>query len=526
MAGKPQHWKERNGRYSARIVVPPNLRPYLENRAELEIQLGGDRRVALRDHAAAVASIQRQIGIARRKHEIATGKVKKEAAYPLTVQQIAFLDYQNQINFDAFLRQSDPRYAKFGVNLEQARQLRDGLSGMLSDDELEELVGARIALARLAGNTNAVRGTDDWRALAQALCVAGYEAMTREDERNEGNFTGEPEHPLLANASQEVEDEPEPVSLRKLFSDYSVSRIKIGKGTEAVKRWSPVFDDLIAFIGHENALKLTDQNLRDWRDQRLNTLSAATIGKVYLPAVRTVLNWAVENKRLASNVADAVRQEVPKKQLSREQSYTLPEAIAILKAARDHQANVMDTGEVREQPGTTAAKRWAPFLCAFSGARIAEITQLHKEDFRIDDDTWVMRLRPDRGGIKAGNYRDVPLHPQILELGFTKFVEAASNGPLFFVAEKDKDLKIAARTVAGRVSEWLRELKIVPEGLSPNHAWRNRFKTVAIDEGVGERVANAIQGHASKTAGDDYGDVTLKARKAAIAQLPSYALPA
>ncbi len=61
MAGRPQHWKERNGRYSARIVIPPQLRPYLDNRAELEIQLVGDRRTALRNHAAAVASIQRQI---------------------------------------------------------------------------------------------------------------------------------------------------------------------------------------------------------------------------------------------------------------------------------------------------------------------------------------------------------------------------------------------------------------------------------------------------------------------------------
>lgn len=66
MAGKPQHWKERNGRYSARVVIPPSLRQYLDNRAELEIQLGGDKRIALRNHAAAVASINRS-GLGREK---------------------------------------------------------------------------------------------------------------------------------------------------------------------------------------------------------------------------------------------------------------------------------------------------------------------------------------------------------------------------------------------------------------------------------------------------------------------------
>ena len=104
MAGKLRHWKERNGRYSARIVVPANLRPYLDGKAELEIQLGGDKRAALRNHAAAVASLQRQIGIARQKHEAATGQPSTPLPYPLTAQQIALRDYQSQINFDEEIR--------------------------------------------------------------------------------------------------------------------------------------------------------------------------------------------------------------------------------------------------------------------------------------------------------------------------------------------------------------------------------------------------------------------------------------
>ena len=42
-------------------VVPEHLRPYLDGKRELEIQLGGDKRVALRNHAAAVSSIQQEI---------------------------------------------------------------------------------------------------------------------------------------------------------------------------------------------------------------------------------------------------------------------------------------------------------------------------------------------------------------------------------------------------------------------------------------------------------------------------------
>lgn len=130
MAGKLRHWKDRNGRYSARIVIPPHLRAYLDNKAELEIQLGGDRRTALQNHAAAVASIQRQIGLARQKHEAATGEQQKQPSYPLAVQQIALRDYLSQITFDAEIRQHDRSYALIDPDPAfDAHPFRDGFAG-------------------------------------------------------------------------------------------------------------------------------------------------------------------------------------------------------------------------------------------------------------------------------------------------------------------------------------------------------------------------------------------------------------
>jgi integrase len=76
--------------------------------------------------------------------------------------------------------------------------------------------------------------------------------------------------------------------------------------------------------------------------------------------------------------------------------------------------------------------------------------------------------------------------------------------------------------VAGRISEWLQALGVIPEGVSPSHGWRHRFKSVGTEEGVSDRIIDAIQGHASKTADDDYGDVTVIARKKAIGRLPAY----
>jgi site-specific recombinase XerD len=62
---------------------------------------------------------------------------------------------------------------------------------------------------------------------------------------------------------------------------------------------------------------------------------------------------------------------------------------------------------------------------------------------------------------------------------------------------------------------------VVPEGVSPNHGWRHAFKTTGLEVGIDARVLDAIQGHAARTAGENYGDVTLVAKKRAIDKLPT-----
>jgi len=524
MAGKVRHFKERNGRYSARLVVPQALRPYLDGKAELEIQLGGEKREALRNHAAAVASIQKQIGIARQKHEAATGQRNNRTPYPLTAQQIALRDYQSQIDFDAELRAQDSRYARFDPDPDEARRFRDGFAGKLSDDELAALVGARIERARLAGNTSATKGTDEWRALAQALCVAAYEAMQREDERNEGDFNGKPTHPLLENATP-APDPAQAISVTELLEEYLKGLERDGKGREARKRWTPVFKDLVKFVGHDDAARMTDDDIMTWRNKKLETLSTKTVSDVYMASVRAVLKWAVSEKKLPHNPAGDVRVKKKKPIKLREKGFRDDEALAVLKFCRTYQPKEAANPSNREAPKSTAAKRWASILCAFTGARIVEMMQLRKEDVRKEGETIVIRITPDAGSVKTGQYRDVPLHKQIIDEGFLKFVEASKAGPLFHNNKPDEALT-GARTMAGRISNWLRDSEIIPDGVQPNHAWRHRFKTVGREVGVSDRILDSIQGHAARTAGDDYGDVTIIAKKKAIDQFPRYALVA
>ena len=293
------------------------------------------------------------------------------------------------------------------------------------------------------------------------------------------------------------------------------------------KRGKPVIESLRVHLGHDDASKITKKDLLAWRDKLLETLGAKTVSSIYLSAVRSLLEWAVDDDRLSENPAATVKQPRPKRRRSRDPGYSDKEATGILKTSRSYEPPISVYGHVHERQPTINAKRWAPILCAFSGARIGEITQLRKQDVFQEGDRWIMRITPEAGTVKAGGYRDIPLHRQVIAEGFIKFVEQAKDGPLFSTAKNNDPPAKAVEAAAGqlkRLAAWLHELQLVPEGIQPNHAWRHRFKTQARNVGADSRVVDAIQGHAGRTAGDDYGDVSLIAKARVIDALPDYNL--
>ncbi len=521
LAGKERYLLNRNGRFFARLVVPADLRKHLDGKTELRTALGPDRRTALRLLPGAIADLQHRIGIAERK--ALPLAQRPDARYPLRSTEIAARNYQARLEFDEQLRSTNWRYASIGyVDEQQAKRFKEGTTGKLRDEELLDLVGDRIDRYRRFGNTSAKYGTQEWRELATKLCFSEYEALARAAERDDGDWTGQPEAPFLAVLPIETA-EPTPVKLRQLFADYIASRNQVGRGKEAERRWRPVIESLVRFVGHDDARKLTKVDIRNWRDSLLGELSPKTVSTVYLASIRTIFHWAVTNDQLESNVVKDVRQEVPKKVLNREKGYTTEEATKILVAAASSMPKTAASPRHQEAPLNTAAKRWAPFLCAFSGARIVEITQLRAQDFRFENGAFVMRITPDAGTVKSGLYRDVPVHQQLIDMGFQQFVEA-SEGPLFHIKGSNSDPLRAARTVAASVSRWMHANDLSVSSIAPNHGWRHRFKTVGREAGIADRVLDALTGHASTTAGDSYGDVTVATKVAAIRKLPRYEL--
>ena len=519
MAGKVRHLLNRSGRYFARLVVPADLRRFI-GKTELRAALGPDYRTALKLLPGAVAELQRELSAAERKAADAGARPVQLGRYPMTAGQLAASHYAQRMVFDDLLR-NDVRYSAIAVDDQLVASLRRAVAGSATDDELAALVGYEVERFRSAGNVTAEAGTDEWRLIARALCVGELESLARAVERDEGDFTGRPEHPLIVNASP-PEDAPAPVSIKRLWADYVTARTQIDSMRDGGRRQRPVIDSLRKHLKHDDARRVTRADLLAWRDELMKDLSAKTVNDIYLSTVRSLFAWAHENERLPENVAATVKQPKPRRVKTREVGYTDAEAAVVLSAARHYQPHADERGRVRETPQSVAAKQWAPLICAFTGARISEITQLRKEDVRKDGDRWTLRITPDAGTVKAGGFRDVPLHNQIVSEGFLAFVAARSDGPLFHNATDPARYAAKAQRMSNQIADWLREAKLTPEGLQPNHAWRHRFKTQARDLGADPRIVDAIQGHAGRTAGDNYGDVSITAKLRVIDALPAY----
>ncbi|MDA9416433.1 hypothetical protein XH81_16475 [Bradyrhizobium sp. CCBAU 25360] len=280
----------------------------------------------------------------------------------------------------------------------------------------------------------------------------------------------------------------------------------------------------VAYLGHDDCSRVTKDDVIGFKDHRLATINprtgtpiaAKTVKDSDLSGLKAVFGWAVSNGKMHSNPAEGVTLKASKPRKLRSKAFTEAEAKAILISS----LHVKRGGEM---PETFAAKRWVPWLMAYSGARVGEMAQLRKVDLKRHGDIWYLAVTPEAGTVKTNEARDVVLHPHLVEMGFVKFVKSAPNGHLFLRPAKDGDVLGPLQGIKNRLAEFAREA--VPDrGVAPNHGWRHRFKPIGTRAGIERRVLDVISGHAleGRTVADSYHGVELEDQAAALAKYPRY----
>ena len=82
---------------------------------------------------------------------------------------------------------------------------------------------------------------------------------------------------------------------------------------------------------------------------------------------------------------------------------------------------------------------YVTMIAAYSGMRIKEITQLHKEDIVLKDGIYCFNINTNDGKTTKtkNSIRFVPIHSKLIDLGLLEYVNSKKSGNIFKVSNKD-----------------------------------------------------------------------------------------
>lgn len=358
---------------------------------------------------------------------------------------------------------------------------------------------------------------DSRKRLTQELHHLHVALYSHELRRAKGDYSPDPTEAELPPPEAQTFADAKPPSfsaprLMQLFDKWAAHPEQRGNAPNTIKRFRGVFKVLARELGNPLASSVTSDQVAAYLESRMTAkehpISPRTARDVHKAALSSVFNWAKGKRIVNHNPAKDCRVKVVRPQRERDPGFEDEEAAKILAAATV-------VAPSNRQQFLAASKRWVPFLLAYTGARVQEITQLRKGDVHQHrTGFWFLRLTPEAGTIKSRDARDVPLHPRLEALGFIGFVRSSNDGPLFYdpaQRRKPNAASTQAESRAGDLSQWVRKtVGIDDPNIGPNHAWRHRFKTVCRNAGVAEQYADAITGHAPASQGRAYGNIPVE----------------
>lgn len=387
-----------------------------------------------------------------------------------------------------------------------------------------------------------VRGGARYREFCQKLMRAEIEQLERYAERDRGDFTGTPKDPIIV----EPVNRPEPVAvtgegIMQLFSKYEAenpndirpetfsqarrdvqhfadfvgARVRASKiDKRMVREWKEVLTEWPVKATETAVFK--DLSIRDVvaKNKTLATpkptLARNTIRR-YLAGLGGFCRWLVINDYLDANpVADML----PKKNGPKNARDTFTDE-ALTAIFTSPLFTTCKSAEWRDldKPGDVAVRDhrfWIPLIMAFSGARPAEIAQLHAVDVRQQDGVWIMDINDEDENQRTKNQnskRVVPIHPELIRIGFIKHCQqttGAGEKQIFPEVEIPKEGQIAAQ-FSREFNRYLADIGVKTSKNVVTYSLRHTVVDQLRIAGFMDNEIETIVGHEKQTQTSKYG---------------------
>ena len=168
-----------------------------------------------------------------------------------------------------------------------------------------------------------------------------------------------------------------------------------------------------------------------------------------------------------------------------------------------------------------SAAYWLPLLGLYTGARCSELCQLTTKDILQDGGVWVIRvsdMQPSQQVKSDASRRIIPLHAEILRLGFIEYWKSLKSNSLW------PELPKREGKAGGFFSQYfgaLRTLCEIPDHTG-FHSFRHSVRSSLLAAGVAESIIDRLLGHESSggIGGKVYTHLTPQTLQSAINSLP------
>lgn len=223
--------------------------------------------------------------------------------------------------------------------------------------------------------------------------------------------------------------------------------------------------------------------------------SPATIKKERA-VLRAMLGRAVKAKWRTDNPAEGV--ELPKSSGDRKRRSYKPDELAEV-----FRAGIFTKGD-RPTGGKGEAAFWLPLLAAFTGARREELAQLETGRVRVEAGVPYLAIDPidEDGQLKTDeSRRAVPVHQELIRLGFLAFVEdrrKAGGGRLFPLLKQNKLNQYAAAWGSWWSTYIRASTGIQDKTISPMHSFRHSVVTDLRQQRIREDEERRLLGHTGR----------------------------
>ena len=292
-------------------------------------------------------------------------------------------------------------------------------------------------------------------------------------------FTGTPEEaeaiselPPLQLAGDRVFTASDAITLSK--------RLKNTASPQTILGWEKTMNQFIQFIGHQNLHTLSKSDLQSYRDHLLDTVAVSTL-KTRMARLAGLFEVAVEEGHLHFNPARGLTKRIEEPKIKVEKVFD-PISDQLVKRLHQHNQDVYQ-------------------LIRWSGMRMGEAAGLQLDNINLDDQLIHLIYLPDRPLKTKYSIRDVPIHPNLLDLCKRLVNSGERPFPMFYKPNRN-------RWECG--NSWRQKIQCNP------HLLRHHATTCMRNAGFQEFIIGRALGHEVKGMTAQYGSVDPELIKKAI----------